>query len=478
MMFHGSRNDAMRMLGLFKFSQFRTLVATLSCLAIASAVAFYPEYEGLSDEGHRALFILVFAAGMWISEAIPAFATSLLVIGLLIALLGSPRESHLGNHDWEMFIQPWGSSLIWLFFGGFCLAESASKTGLDRWLAARAIGKFGNRPAMVLIGVMIVTAVLSMFVSNTATATLVLAMLTPLVANLPPDAKTSKALMLGVAFAANLGGMGTIIGTPPNAIAAGLLTGDDAINFAQWMLLAVPPAILLLTIAWAFLTTLYLGKHAFKHVESLAFHVERAVNPIPQHKQLTVIATFVVTVGLWITSPLHNLPTTVVSFIPITVLTGTGILNSKDIRNLPWDILLLITGGLALGVGMKHTGLATWTVDQLPLDGWSPYLMVLGFAYTTIVMSNLMSNTATANLILPIAIAVLVNTGNEVGLAVPIALAASAAMCLPISTPPNAIVYSSGHVKTPDLLISGLLVGIVTPPIVVAWSSWVLPMID
>ena len=482
MMLHGSRNDARRLLGVFRFSQARTIAATVVCLALALAAAFLPEYEGLSPAGRRALFVLLFSAGMWITEAIPAFATSLMAIGLLIVTLGRPGDVFAnGPKDWEVFIEPWGSPLIWLFFGGFCLAASAEKTGLDRWLAARALGAFAQKPAMLLMGVMLVTAGLSMFISNTATATLVLAMLTPLFASRDADDPLPKALALGVAFAANLGGMGTIIGSPPNAIAAGLLDDVAPVDFAQWMIIAVPPATALMVIAWGYVVTVYLGlgESAFVESDEVLFQAERAANPIPRWRQMAVVGTFTVTVGLWITSPWHGLPTTLVSFVPITVLTATGTLTGEDIRRLPWDILLLITGGLSLGVAMEETGLAAWAVDQLPIYGWAPVLMALAFAYATVVMSNLMSNTATANLVLPIAIAVLESTaGADVRLAVPVALAASAAMCLPISTPPNAIVYGSGHVKAKDLIGGGVLVGLLAVPLVLLWARLVLPMIE
>ncbi len=473
-MLHGSRNEARRVLGLFEFSHVKAIITTALCLGIATVVAFVPAYEGLSEAGHRALFVLVFAAGMWISEAIPAFATSLLAIASLIALLGKPDGVFAtGPKDWEIFIRPWGSPLIWLFFGGFCLATSAEKTGLDRWLAARALGWFGQKPAMLLMGVMLVTALLSMFVSNTATATLVLAMLTPLFAARPKGDGLTKALVLGVAFSANIGGMGTVIGTPPNAIAAGLLINGSSVNFAEWMLLAVPPAMCLLAVSWGYLVVSQLGKSAFEEGEEILFHAGVAADPVPKLKQIVVVGTFLVTVGLWITSPLHGLPTTLVSIIPITALTTTGILTGNDIRSLPWDILLLITGGLALGVAMDKTGLAAWAVGQLPIDGLAPLALAIGFGYATIFMSNLMSNTATANLVLPIAIAVLgalKSTGGDARMAVPIALAASAAMCLPISTPPNAIVYGSGHLKVTDMLTGGLVVGLIAPPIVAFWA--------
>lgn len=471
---HGSRNEARRLLGIFRFSQARTFAASLACLAVAATGAFLPEYPGLDPAAARALFVLLFAAGMWVSEAIPAFATSLVAIGLLIALLGRPNGVFAtGPDDWEIFIAPWGSPLIWLFFGGFCLAASAEKTGLDRWLAARALALFGKKPAMVLMGVMLVTAVLSMFISNTATATLVLAMMTPLFAARDSHDKFSRALALGVAMAANLGGMGTVIGTPPNAIAAGLLSESTPVDFAQWMMLAVPPAATLLALAWLYLIVAYLGKTGFIEDDDAQLRTQVATDPVPKHRQINVVAVFTVTVGLWITSPWHGLPTALVSLVPITALTATGILTADDIRKLPWDILLLIAGGLALGVALDQTGLATWAVERLPLDGWAQVSMAIGFGYVAIVMSNLMSNTATANLLLPITIAVFQQTGGESRLAVPIALASSAAMCLPISTPPNAIVYGSGKISTVELIWAGLLIGIVTPPLVVGWC-WLM----
>ncbi|TWT48433.1 SLC13 family permease [Botrimarina hoheduenensis] len=472
MMFHGSRNEARRLLGLFEFSQAKTLVATAGCLALAAVIALVPVYEGLSEAGHRALFVLIFCAGMWVTEAIPAFATSLLGIGLLIALLGRPDGVFAtGPKDWEMFLAPWGSPLIWLFFGGFCLAESAAKTGLDRWLATRALSFFGVKPAWVLLGVMLVTAVLSMFVSNTATATLVLAMMTPIFAARMASDRVSKAIALGVGFAANIGGMGTVIGTPPNAIAAGLLSSTAApINFLEWMMIGLPPAAALLAIAWGYLVIFYLGDSAFSEKHPIVFESVSGGKPIPALRQLIVVGTFVVTVGLWVTSPLHGLPTTLISLVPITSLTGCGILSGNDIRKLPWDILLLITGGLSLGVAMEKTGLATWAVSQLPLEGLVPLALAIGFGYVAVVMSNLMSNTATANLVVPISIAVLTATaGSDVRLAAAVALSASTAMCLPISTPPNAIVYGSGHVTTRDLIGGGLLVGLLGPVIVCLW---------
>ncbi|MEM6798761.1 MAG: SLC13 family permease [Planctomycetota bacterium] len=467
-MANDSRHESLRLLGLFEFSQLRTLASTVACVLIALLVSQTPAFPGLEPAARRTLGILVFCALMWVTEAIPAFATSLTAIGLLIALLGKPGGVYAeGPKDWEVFIAPWGSPLIWLFFGGFCLAAGAGRTGLDRWLALRTLGVFGSAPAMILLGVMLVTAVLSMFVSNTATATLMLAVLAPLLGSRGEGDRMPKGLLLGIAFAANIGGMGTIIGTPPNAIAAGVLDNEGTpVDFARWMLLAVPPAAALLAMAWGFLTASYLGRTAFKPLEDFSLGGEPPPS-IPPLRQAIVVATFSTTVLLWMTSPLTGLPTTVVSFVPICVLTATGILSADDMRRLPWDILLLIAGGLSLGVAVDKTGLADWVVAQLPTDGVTPWLVVLGFGYLTMVLSNLMSNTATANIVLPLATATLATT--DARLAIPIALSASLAMCLPISTPPNAIVYGSRQLSSTDLLVGGLLIGILGPAVVTAW---------
>lgn len=449
----------------------KLLTYSAACLAVALAVAFLPAYEGLSAEGHRALFILVLCAGLWITEAMPAFAVSLLAIGLAIVLLGQRPD---GSPDWEKYVETWGSPLIWLFFGGFVLAAAANKTGLDRWMTTQTLRRLGHRPAVVLAGIMGATATLSMFLSNTATATMMVAMLTPMLWSGGEARSSARALLLGVAMAANIGGMGTIIGTPPNAIAAGALTEYNEVNFAEWMLLGIPPAAVLLAVAWCFLVLRFLGREAF--VPSPDFKLSSgSAGPKAHVAQLAlVVATFVVTVLLWLTSPLHGIPTTVVSFIPICVLTATATLDGDDLKELSWDVLLLIAGGLSLGVAVRDSGLADWLVQQLPLSTLSVVGIALVMAFATMFLSNLMSHTAAANVIIPLALALL-GSANAL-LAVPIALAASLAMCLPVSTPPNAIVYGTRQLEAKDLLLAGLLTGLLGPFVVVAWTVLVLAL--
>lgn len=447
----------------------KLLTYSAACLAVALALAFLPQYEGLSAAGHRAMFILVLCAGLWITEAMPAFAVSLLAIGLAIMLLGT-NES--GEPDWEKYVQTWGSPLIWLFFGGFVLAAAANKTGLDRWMTAQTLRRLGNRPAVVLAGIMGATATLSMFLSNTATATMMVAMLTPMLWSGGEVRASSRALLLGVAMAANIGGMGTIIGTPPNAIAAGALVKYNEVNFAEWMLLGIPPALCLLAIAWLFLVLRYLGRGAFAPEADFRLSPGSTAPPTHPAQLVLVVLTFSATVLLWLTSPLHGIPTAVVSFIPICVLTATATLDADDVKDLSWEVLLLIAGGLSLGVAVSDSGLADWLVTQLPLAGLGAIGIALVMAFATVVLSNLMSNTAAANVVIPLTLALL---GTEHSLfAVPIALAASAAMCLPVSTPPNAIVYGTRQLEAKDLLTAGLLTGILAPLIVVGWTVCVL----
>ncbi len=437
-------------------------------LALGLAGAYLPTYEGLADAPRSALFILIFCAFLWITEAMPAFAVSLLVIGLEIAILGrTDGQFTEAPEDWQRFIATWGSPLIWLFFGGFVLAQGAERTGLDRWLALNTIGRFGKKPAWVLLGAMLTTATLSMFISNTATTTLMLAVLGPVFAMRDSSDRFAKALLMGIAIAANIGGMGTVIGSPPNAIAAGALQDFSPVNFSQWMIYSVPVAVVLLTLGWVYLVLRYFGKSGFTPLEETLFTTNKPVEASVAQQAL-VLATFTVTIGMWLTSPWHGIPSTVVSFIPICVLTTTKTLGPEDIRHLPWDVLLLIAGGLSLGVAISDTGLSTWLVEQLPLDQFSSFAVVLSFCYLMVIFSNLLSNTAAANILIPIAIVAIGSSNPQ--MVIPIALSASCAMCLPISTPPNAIVFGTRRLATTELLAVGLLMGVVCPLIAMSWA--------
>lgn len=464
-----TRSAARRILGELTPSALKSIGLSILCWVVALTIAFGPNHEGLRSDGVLALFILVFCAGLWVTEAMPAFAVSLLAIGLSIVFVGHDEQ---GEPVWEKYIATWGSPLVWLFFGGFILAAAAKKTGLDLWMASHVLSRLGKRPAFVLMGLMASTALLSMFLSNTATATMMVAMLAPMLGSNAQGAKYGKPLLLGIAMAANIGGMGTLIGTPPNAIAAGALEDFGGVNFAKWMFYGLPPALLLLVFAWGYLLLFYFRTGAFSIDESLSLSAIEPPSSVPKIQQGLVVVTFATTILMWITSPWHGIPTTVVSFIPICLLTATRTLDAEDLKGISWDVLLLIAGGLALGEAVSDTGLAIWIVDQLPLGGLGPIAATLCLAYLATILSNLMSNTAATNVILPIALALLGTQHAQ--LVVPIALAASAAMCLPISTPPNAIVYGTKQLQTKELLGAGLFVGLIAPLVVVGWAMFVL----
>jgi sodium-dependent dicarboxylate transporter 2/3/5 len=324
----------------------------------------------------------------------------------------------------------------------------------------------------VLLGVMGTAFALSMFVSNTATAALLVALAMPLVESRPAGDRLRPGLLLAVAVGANLGGMGTLIGTPPNAIAAGVLVGlghGQAVGFLEWMVLALPPALLLLGLAWWLLVRRYAQGAA--RIAASAWRTEDALR-VPAAQRRIVTATLVVTVGLWLTGPWHGIPADAVAFVPIVVFTCTGVMGARELRGLSWDVLFLIAGGLALGQAMTATGLSGWIVERLPLARLGPGGAALALGFTATLLSTFMSNTAAANVLVPLAAAS--TPGAETLSVAAVALGASLAMCLPISTPPNALVMAGGHVGARDFLRVGLVLGLLGPLLCVGWMHLVL----
>lgn len=435
--------------------------------AIAALVAFliiklppafgWPLYEGLPEAGQVSLGILIFASLLWMTEAMPAFAVGLLVMGLQIAILGRPGGVWAAEGDtraWTRFVADWASPVMWLFLGGFVLARACTKTALDQWLAGILLGRLTERPAALLGGVMCVTFCFGMFISNTATAAMMIAVITPIITALPQDSRLARALLLAIAITANLGGIGTIIGTPPNAIAVEQIPENLRPDFFGWMLMAMPPAIALIVLVYGWL---WLGIRKEPGIK-----VELHPGPGPESfwlpDRLLVMSIFLVTVTLWMGESILRIPPAVVSFVPIVTLAITGVITSEDIRRLPWDVLILLAGGLSLGTGVQATGLAEWLAGQLPTT-LHPMSTALVFCILGVVLSNLMSsNTATAAMLIPLGTSV-VSTENIPLVAIGIAVGCSAAMALPVSTPPNAIAYSTGRLRAKDFLIPGVISG-------------------
>lgn len=453
-------------------SRARILIVVCICLVIAASTSFIVgQLSSLTPAPQRALFILVLAATLWVSDAIPAYAVGILVIALKIALLGKPGGVFArSERDWEQFVAVLGHPLVWLFFGGFVLAAGMERSGLDRKIATFVLSRFGTHPGRLLLGVMSISFGLSMCLSNTATTAMVIAMLLPVLSNPHVTDRFGTNLVLGCAVAANLGGMASLIGTPPNAIVVGALS-EKAINvgFLDWVVLGLPPALCAVLLAWGVLL-----KRTPADQSGIPVHLvtskEPGKQPLPGQK--TVIGTLIVTLTAWLTSEWHGVPTAAVAFLPIVVFTSTGLLRVSDIRGLQYDVLFLLAGGLALGRSVTETGLSDWLVSALPLDSFSPSGVTYSLSFVTVALSNFMSNTAATNVLAPIGTSIL--PGYEAQVAIPIAFGASAAMCLPVATPPNAMAFATGRCKTVDFVKIGLLMAVAVPILGVLWSKLIL----
>ena len=354
--------------------------------------------------------------------------------------------------------------IIMLFIGGFILAIAASKTGLDLYLARVMLKPFGKNPKFVLLGFLMVTGVFSMFLSNTATAAMMLTFLGPVLKALPADGKGKTALALAIPSAANIGGIGTPIGTPPYAIALKYMNDIGiSIGFGQWMAFMIPFTLLLLFIAWIMLVKLF----PFKAKE-ITLNIEGELKK--DWRSIVVYITFICTVLLWVLDKATGVNANVVAMLPVGVFAIIGVLTKRDLEEISWSVLWMVAGGFARGVALKETGLAQTLIDVIPFGDWPAIVMVVGSGLICYLMANFISHTATANLLVPILAAVgasaavatnLAPLGGVSTLLVGVAIGSSLGMVLPISTPPNAIAASTGMIEQKDMVKTGLIMGVV-----------------
>jgi len=413
------------------------------------------------------LFVLFLAIGLWITEAIPPFAVGLLVFGFLIFAMNSyyseADPANVQAHYGE-YVNSWSSSVIWLLLGGFFMAQAMSKTKLDRSVFRLTVSNFGTIPRNILLGLMLSTAIFSMIMSNTATTAMMIASVMPFINSLDKDSPFSKAMLIGIAGAASLGGMGTIIGSPPNAIAVEALNNHGIdIGFLEWMMVGFPIAILLTLLFWFALTRRYIPKKKRMTIilaeeESIDSEARQKIDKL---KKRVVLGVLLLTLILWLTENVHGIPASVVSLLPIILLTISGIITGDDVRKLPWDTLMLVAGGLSLGLAIKETGLADLYLAKINPDDLNFYVLLIGFGFLTMIFSNIMSNTATSSVLIPISI--ILTYDNPIVLPLVIGLCASTALFLPISTPPNAIAYSTGNLQQRDFSYGGTVIGVLGP---------------
>lgn len=449
-------------------------------IALLAAIWFVPPLGGLTEGGTRIALLAGAMALLWVTEALPISATALLPL-FMVPLLGVAPIRQAAA--------PYADPIIYLFMGGFMLALAMERWNLHRRIALSIIASVGTRPRALVLGFLCAAAFLSMWTSNSAAAMMLLPIVMSvhgLLRDSSGAAATGAALVLAIAYGANIGGMGTLIGTPPNAILKGYMERAHGveIGFAQWMLLGVPLILVSLPLVHFILTRISF-RVANDPVPGVREQVaaERAKLGRISWPEWTVIAAFGLAIVLWVSReawkapapaagapwPLGALVTDEVIamgcacllfFTPSRRKAGEFVLDWTCLRRMPWDVLVLFGGGLSLAAAMESTGLVLALAKALEgMAGWPPLAIVFLVTTVMIFATALTSNTATATAFLPVIGALAMAVDQPVLLlCVPVALAASADFALPVGTPPNAIAYASGLVKFGSMVRVGLIV--------------------
>lgn len=437
---------------------------------------FVPAPAGLEPVGWRVAAVAVLMATWWMSEAVPIPVTGLLPLALFPVLgIASGAEASA----------PYADPLIFLFLGGFLIALGLERWNLHRRIALSVVSAVGTRPAALVGGFMLATAFLSMWVSNTATAVMMLPIGLSVIGLLSRDGEEvggfGTALLLGIAYAASIGGLATLIGTPPNALLAAFMARSYGveIGFAQWMAIGLPLTIVLLLLAWLILTRLAFQLPS-SAVEGSSELIQRELAALGRvtGPEIRVGLVFLAAAFLWVARPALSgvLPAgvndTVIAIAAGVALflipaggdnpPGTALLDWTAAKRLPWGVLLLFGGGLSLANAIGVSGLAAWIgAGFAGLDTWPVILVVLLVTTAIIFLTELTSNTATAAAFLPLMASVAPALGADPFLlTIPVALAASCAFMLPVATPPNAIVFGSGHLTVAQMARAGFLLNV------------------
>ncbi len=459
-------------------------------LVLFAVLLVLPAPEGMSPAAWRVTAVGVLMAVWWTTEAIPIPAT---------ALLPLPLFPLLGVRPIEPTAAPYANSVVFLYLAGFLLASAMQRSNLHRRLALAILALCGARPDRLVGSLMAATAFISMWVSNTATTAMMLPMATSMLAlarERGTDAETERhfapALMLGLAYAASIGGVGTLIGTPPNALFVGYMreTHGVEIGFARWMVVGVPLAVVGTALTWMLLTRVMhpVGTTPIAGGAE-AIRAQRRGLGTMSRAEWTVALVALVAAVLWIARPaLEDLvpglsdagigiAAALVLFLVPAMPDGTPVLDWGAADDVPWGVLLLFGGGLALASAMQETGLAEWIGGAMRgLAAWPPLLVLLALAAVIAFLSELASNTAMAAAFLPVAGALAAAIGREpLALAVATTLAASCAFMLPVGTPPNAMVYGTGAVTMRQMMRAGILLDLMFVVLIAGVAAWVVP---
>ncbi len=447
------------------------------------ATLILPAPDGLSPEGWRTAGAALLMAVLWITESLPIPVTALLPLLLFPALgLGDVREA----------AAPYANPIIYLFLGGFVIALAMQRWHLHRRLAIALIGAMGTRPRRIVLGFLLSSALISMWVSNTATAMMILPIASSVLLLLPREAGAraslrgfDTALMLSVAYGATTGGMATLIGTPPNALLAAYAssTYQLELGFGRWMLLGVPVMLAALPIVYVVLTrvSFRLGDVEVPGMAALIARERAGLGPLSR-PELSVAIVFTATALAWVFQPLIARAAPLVSdttiaiagavamfLIPVDARRGRFLMDWASTRTLPWEVLLLFGGGLSLAGQIERHGVSRYLGGLADGLGGVPDLAVLCLVtFLILMLTELTSNTATAATFLPIVAATAVSLGqNPLLFLIPAALASNCAFMLPVGTPPNAIVFGSGAVTLPQMARAGFLLNVALVPVIV-----------
>ena len=449
----------------------------------------------LSTQGDAVIAVALWMVTWWLTEAVSISVTALLPL-LLFPLLDIMPIAEVGNN--------YGSPIIFLFFGGFVMALALEKVNLHRRIALNIIRITGTTPNKVVLGFMIATASLSMWISNTATAVVMLPIAMSVIKLLIDDVDgfTKKdrnfavSVLLGIAFSANAGGIATVIGTPPNSILIGLLENEYQIeiSFLKWMVFALPFSIIMIGLSYITLVHLIFPSKGLNFSASNEVIQEelRKLGPT-RSKEKMVLGIFAVTVSLWIFRTLINsvfpslgLSDTMISMfaaislfaVPFNLKKGDFILDWKDTEKLAWGILILFGGGLALAKGMSVSGIVDQVSQSIAAGNFSITATASLLILLMLFMTELMSNVALVAVLAPVVAGIAIGLGIPmVYLLIPVTIASSCAFMLPMATPPNAIVFASGFIEVKDMVKAGILLNLVAVLILIGLFEYIIPLL-
>jgi len=455
------------------------------------ATLVLPPPEGLSVEGWHTAGAAWLMAVFWICESLPIPVTALLPLVLFPMLhLGDIRET----------AAPFANPVVYLFLGGFIIALSMQRWNLHRRIALNLIGFMGTKPRRIIAGFLLATSMLSMWVSNTATTLMMLPIALSVVQLFPAGKQRgadsfAAALVLSVAYGATTGGMATLIGTPPNALLAAYVDKVYGITlgFAQWMLIGVPVMLVALPVVYFLLTRISfsLGEREIPGIDELLAREKARLGAFSRGEK-TVTAVFALTALCWIFQPLLAQIAPLVSdttiaimgalllfVIPVDLRRGEFTMTWDAARKLPWEVLLLFGGGLSLAGNIEKHGLSRYLGDLCGVLQGMPMLATLCIVcFGILMLTELTSNMATAATFLPIAAAVALSFGQSPLLfLIPVALAANCSYMMPVGTPPNAIVFGSGHISLPQMAKAGMWMNILLVPIIIGMVMLLGPLV-